>query len=105
MLILVSMEIASKNRAYKRKLINQSVNFELSCLRKERLGTVYKSGEAINISSGGISLSTAYALKQGEILKLYLPAIARSATLPVLSEVVWVKQAGSNVMAGLRFLA
>jgi PilZ domain len=99
------MEITPKNRVYKRKSINQLVNFELSCIGKDRLGNVHKSGEAVNISSGGIRLSTAYVLKRGEILKLYLPAIARSATLPVFSEVVWVKQAGSHVMAGLRFLA
>ena len=44
------------------------------------------------------------ALKRGEILRLYLPAIARSASLPVFSEVVWVRQAGTHVEAGLRFL-
>ena len=99
------METALNKRECKRNAFNQTVNFELSCMEKGRLGNVHKSGEAINISSGGIRLSTAYALKQGEILKLYLPAIARSATLPVFSEVVWVKQSGSHVMAGLRFLA
>jgi len=99
------MDITLKKRAYKRKSINQPVNFELSCMGKGRLGNLHKSCEVINISSGGIRLSTTYALKQGEILKLCLPAIARSAELPVFSEVVWVKQAGSLVTAGLRFLA
>ena len=99
------MDITLNTRSHKRKLINLPINFELSCVGKNRLENVPQSCEAINISSGGVKLSTTYALKRGEILKLYLPAIARSATLSVFSEVVWSKQAGSHVMAGLRFLA
>ncbi len=61
-------------------------------------------GKAINISSGGMGMSATCLLKPGEVLKLYLPAIARCASLPVFSEVVWVRQAGAHFEAGLRFL-
>ncbi|MRR06141.1 MAG: PilZ domain-containing protein [Deltaproteobacteria bacterium] len=96
------MGTKQKNRAYKRKIFNRPVSFELSAITDGRRETIHMSGEAINISSGGIGLSTTCRLERGEILKLYLPAIARSAALPVFSEVVWVKQAGGNVEAGVR---
>src|SRR5512135_2962729 len=98
------MATNQKKRAFKRKIFNRPVEFELSAIEEARNESLHKSGEAINISSGGIGLTTTCALKQGEILKLYLPAIARSASLPVFSEVVWVRQAGAHVEAGLRFL-
>ncbi len=98
------MDTNQKKRAFKRKIFNRPVEFELSVIETGRGENIHRSGEAINISSGGIGLSTACALKRGEVLKLYLPAISRSATLPVFSEVVWVRQAGAHVEAGLRFL-
>jgi hypothetical protein len=99
------MDIKNKKRAFKRKIFNRPVIFELSAIEEGHGVNINKIGEAINISSGGIGLSTEYALKRGEVLKLYLPAIARSAALPVFSEVVWVRQAGVHVEAGLRFLS
>jgi len=98
------MGTKQKNRAYKRRKFNRLVNFELSAIADGRRENIHMSGEAINISSGGIGLSTTCELKRGEILKLFLPAIARSAALPVFSEVVWVRPAGGHVEAGLRFL-
>jgi hypothetical protein len=98
------MDTKQKRRSFKRKIFNRPVNFELSAIEEGRRENIHMSGEAINISSGGIGLSTTCALKRGEILRLYLPAIARSASLPVFSEVVWVRQAGGCVEAGLRFL-
>ncbi len=98
------MDTKQKKRAYKRKIFNRPVNFELSALEEGLRENTRQHGEATDISSGGIGLSTTYALKRGEVLKLYLPAIARSAALPVFSEVVWVRQEGGHVEAGLRFL-
>ncbi len=98
------MDTRQKKRTFKRKIFNRPVNFELCAIAEGLRDNIHMSGEAINISSGGIGLSTTCALKRGEILKLYLPAIARSAALPVFSEVVWVRQSGGCVEAGLRFL-
>ncbi len=98
------MDTNQKKRAFKRKIFNRPIEFELSAIETGRGENLHKSGEAINISSGGIGLSTTCALKLGEILKVNLPAIARSASLPVFSEVVWVRQVGAHVEAGLRFL-
>ncbi len=98
------MDTRHNKRAVKRKIFNHPVRFELSAIEEGRRENIHMSGDAMNISSGGIGLSTRCALKRGEVLKLYLPAIARSASLPVFSEVVWVRQAGAYVEAGLRFL-
>ncbi len=98
------MNTNQKKRAFKRKIFNRPVEFELSATQEGRKEDILKNGEAMNISSGGLGLVTACTLKRGEVLKLYLPAIARSAALPVFSEVVWVRQAGAHVEAGLRFL-
>ncbi len=102
--ILISMDTKQKRRAFKRKIFNRQVSFELSAIGEGRGENLHNNGEAINISSGGIGLSTTCSLKRGEVLRLYLPSIARSAALPVLSEVVWVRQAGARMEAGLRFL-
>jgi hypothetical protein len=93
-----------EKRASKRKKFQRPVNFELSCTEKGWSENIRQNGEVLDISSGGIGLSTTYALKRGKILKVYLPAIARSASLPVFSEVIWVRQARAHVEAGLRFL-
>ncbi len=98
------MDTMQVNRIYKRKVFSRPVRFELSAMGQGARKNILKSGKAMNISSGGMGLYTAIALKRGEVLKLYLPAITRSAVLPVFSEVVWVRQAGAHVEAGLRFL-
>ena len=41
-----------------RKVFSRPVKFELSAIEECRLEDIHKSGEAINISSGGIGLST-----------------------------------------------
>lgn len=98
------MDTNRKKRAFKRKNFNRTVEFELSAIEEGRGENIHKSAEAVNISSGGIGLRTACVLHRGEILKLNLPVISGGATLPVFSEVVWVRQAGTRVEAGLRFL-
>jgi hypothetical protein len=98
------MDSRHKKRTCKRRIFNRPVNFEQSANADGLRDDIQMGGDAINISSGGLGLRTTCALKRGEILKLYLPAIARIALLPVISEVVWVRQSGSHVEAGLRFL-
>lgn len=95
----------SKKRENSRKTIHQPVSFELSELKQSRPGNVVKSGLGMDISSGGMGLTTDCALREGDVLKLLLPVAAMAATLPVFAEVIWSRPADSGVRAGLRFLA
>ncbi len=65
---------------------------------------IKKNGFAIDVSSEGIGLTTDYALKRGDVLKLYLPVNRVNITLPVYAKVVWSKQADNNFRAGLMVL-
>ncbi len=98
------MDTGYEKRAFKRNIFNRPFDFELSAVGEGLRENIHERAEALNISSGGIGLLSAHALKRGEILKLYLPAFAGSAALPVFSEVVWVRHTGGHVEAGLRFL-
>jgi hypothetical protein len=98
------MKKEREKRTNKRKNFQRPITFELNAIEEGRTESIHMCGEALDISSGGIGLSTTYTLKRGEILKVFLPAIAKSASLPIFSEVVWVRQSGGQVEAGLRFL-
>ena len=88
-----------------RETIHQAVSFELNEFEGGRPKIVMEYGLGVDISSGGVGLSTDYPLREGNVLKIYFPVSAGKARLPVFSEVVWLKPAPKGVKVGLRFLA
>jgi hypothetical protein len=58
----------------------------------------------VDISSGGIGITTPQALRVGEVVKVEYPLNGSGMTLPVYSEVVWTQAAQGTARAGLRFL-
>lgn len=95
---------ASEKRIHKREDFRQPVRFDISAFGRSAEGGVEKRGEVTNISSGGIGLQSGYPLEKGEILKLYLPTMAKNIAPPVFTEVVWVRRFCDSVEAGLRFI-
>jgi hypothetical protein len=95
----------SENRSGSRECINQPVSFELSEIESGRLRNIQKSGLGVDISAGGMGLTTDYQLHTGNVLKLYFPVAAGHAHLPVFTEVIWSRPADGGFKAGLRFLA
>lgn len=98
------MGAIEEKRSSTRKSFKRDVTFEMSSMEEGCLKHIREIGQGVDISSGGLGLSTKQALTKGSILRLYLPVVTGGPELPVFSEVVWVKQAGSHVKSGLRFL-
>lgn len=92
-------------RSSDRESIHQPVSFELSEIESGRLRNIRKSGLGVDISPGGMGLTTDYPLKEGDVLKLYLPVAAGHASVPVFTEVIWLRPSDREFRAGLRFLA
>ena len=65
---------------------------------------ILKNGMGVDLSPGGIGLTTDYPLHAGDVLKLFFPVGVGDASLPVFSEVMWSRPADGEYRAGLRFL-
>ena len=98
------MDAMVEKRTSTRKNLHRVVTFEMSSKEKGCLKNIRESGQGMDISSGGLGLITKQALTTGSILRLFLPVVPGGPELPVFSEVVWVKRAGSHMETGLRFL-
>jgi hypothetical protein len=58
----------------------------------------------LNISHGGLGLSTSHMLKEHQIVKIFLPVKGFDATVPVLAGVSWVMADDNRYRAGVRYL-
>jgi hypothetical protein len=85
--------------------MHQVVRFERSAgdLEPEHRGTAH--GIGCDISEQGLSLLTDCFLGQGEILKLHIPLAEDRASVPVFSDVRWVRPESEGFRVGLQFLA
>jgi alpha-glucuronidase len=90
-----------EQRLTERKIFNQPLSFETS--HTESFEIIQKNALGVDISSAGLGLTTEYALKKGEVLKVYIPAA--DTVLPFYAEVVWSKPTDNYRRAGLRFLS
>jgi hypothetical protein len=58
----------------------------------------------LDISRGGLGLSSSHRLRENQIVKISLPVKGFHATVPVLAEVSWVKADKNGNRAGVRYL-
>ena len=93
------------DRSCSRKSIRKPVSFELSLMGSGHPVNILKSGVGVDLSSGGMGLTTDYPLHEGDVLKLFFPVDVGNTSLPVFSEVVWARATDGEFRAGLRFLA
>jgi hypothetical protein len=100
----MGMSVKSQKRSIERKIFNKTIHFELSIMESGQLKNIQYDGLALDISQAGLGLSTEYALKEGDVLKLIFPINELNITLPVFAETVWSKPANGHFRAGLRFL-
>ncbi len=94
----------SEKRLSDRKILNKTIHFELSIMESGQLKNIQYDGLGLDISHGGLGLTTEYALKEEDVLKLIFPINELDTTLPVFAETVWSKPANGHFRAGLRFL-
>lgn len=101
------MEHKSEKRFSGRQSFNRPVSFEICATKTSQSMDIQQNGLGVDISAEGIGITTDYALREGDVLKLYIPINNTVGTsLPVYAEVMWSKPADENLRAGgLRFLA
>jgi c-di-GMP-binding flagellar brake protein YcgR len=100
--------IKTERREAERFALSRKITYEVSTdPTLHSSGTAARDGALIlNVSEGGVCLSTRKALKPEQIIKIDLPLAAVKTTVPTLAEVRWVsKNLGKGGhQAGLRFL-
>jgi len=87
-----------------RKIVDLPLSFEIGAIEGKRKN-VKQKGIGIDISSCGLGMKTKYALREGSVLKFFLPMREAEATIPVFAQVMWATPANDHFRVGLRFLA
>lgn len=94
-----------EKRLSMRKAFPKPVRFEYSRIKNNRLEILMERGNGVDISQGGLGITSHYDLKEKEILKLHIPIEETQITIPVIAEVIWSKPESSHFRVGLKFLA
>ena len=98
-----NLAATTPTRCNLRNAINQPVCLELVG-PKGQIRAVY--GTCVDISSVGMGITTdSTALCEGDVLKLHLSVNDMKVTLPILSEVKWLRRVDDQYKIGLQFLA
>jgi hypothetical protein len=79
-------------------------SFEISAI-EGKVKNVKQNGTGVDISSCGLGMKTKYALRQGSVLKFFLPMRKLEVTIPVFAQVMWSMPANDHFRVGLRFLS
>jgi Tfp pilus assembly protein PilZ len=96
--------MASDKRTSVRQPYTQEVEFEAMIAGAKKAGLARHRAHCLDISQGGLGITTAFKPREGEILRLSIP-IKREVTLPVFAEVMWITPEGAHFRAGMRFLS
>jgi len=90
---------STSRKTFKRPIFLEKVSFEL-----KRAKNIRQSGVGLDISDGGLGLTSKFALRTGEVLKLSIPLLTSGISVPVFAEVRWVHPISRHFRTGLRFL-
>ena len=89
-----------------RNAVNQPVCLAMAGMEQGQIRAVHIYGTCVDISSEGMGITTdSTALRKGDVLKLHLSIDDMKVTLPILTEVKWLRQVDDQYRAGLQFLA
>lgn len=102
---MTGLSLAAEKRCSLRNAINQPVRLELTTLVQGKIRSAQINGICLDISSEGIGVSTTDPLRKGDVLKLHLSVSDMKVTLPILTEVKWLRRVDDQYKAGLQFLA
>ena len=90
-------------RTCDRKTFDQPFSFEISSI-EVKPKRIEDNGIGVDISSCGLGMKTRQAVKEGSVLKFYLPMREWEITIPVYAQVMWASPANDHFRVGLRFL-
>lgn len=97
-------QMASDRRKSARQPYGKQVDFEAMTAGTKKVGTARHRAHCLNISQGGMGITSEFKLKEGEVLKLFVP-FKKQVALPVFAEVMWMKPETDTYRAGMRFLS
>lgn len=101
-----NLAATTPTRCNLRNAINQPVCLELVGPKQGQIRSVNIYGICVDISSEGMGITTdSTALCEGDVLKLHLSVNDMKVTLPILSEVKWLRRVDDQYKVGLQFLA
>jgi hypothetical protein len=87
-----------------RKIFDLPFSFEIDAI-EGKVKNVKQHATGVDISSCGLGMKTRYALREGSVLKFFLPMRELEVTIPVFAQVMWSKPSNDHFRVGLRFLA
>jgi hypothetical protein len=100
----ISVRRDTDKRRLRREEFSQPINLEYIFQESDRFKNIEHVGQGIDISSGGLGVSTPFPLSEGQIVRLTIPLQNSDIHLPIFSEVVWATDAKGGCRAGLQFL-
>ena len=98
------MTTPSEKRTDTRKSLAQPISFELSMMTTGKTENVVIQGLGVDVSAGGVGMTSAFPLKGGQVVKIFFPVTEGKTRVPVLTEVMWSKFCAGEYRSGLRFL-
>lgn len=102
---MTESSFGAERRCSARNTVNQPVSLEFAAPGQGGIEAVHLEGRCVNISSEGMGMITKARLNTCDVLKLHLSISDMNVTLPILTEVKWLRQVDGEYQIGLQFLA
>lgn len=96
--------MVSEKRKSTRQPFSKEIDFEAMAAGMKRIEVKQHRANCLDISQGGVGLTTQFKPGEGAVLKLSIP-FKKDVMLPVFAEVVWIQGEVDGFRAGMRFLA
>lgn len=93
----------TQKRASKRQPYPEEMALE-TMVTGARGEVTHHRAHCLDISHGGLGLSTSHTLRENQVVKISLPVKGFDATIPVLAEVLWVMPDNNHYRVGVRYL-
>jgi len=98
------MEHHIEKRRIRRKKFSHRLALDLVAEKAREVKNILIQGVGLDISQGGIGLVAEYPLKEGKLVRLFVPVQGKKTMVPVFSIIKWSKPMESQFRAGLQFL-
>lgn len=98
------MEKQTEKRQQERRPFSYPVRIETGDPDKGTFAPVRFDGQGIDVSSGGLGLTSGMPSEVGQVMRLFLPLGTPETLVPVFSEVRWVRESEGGYRMGLQFI-
>jgi hypothetical protein len=98
------MSYSDEKRGTSRKTFRRPIFLEKVSWKLKAAKNIRQSGAGLDISDGGLGMTSKMAFRTGEVLKLSIPLLTSGISVPVFAEVRWMIPIDRHFRTGLRFL-